>query len=158
MDVNERCSEEMVPYEIHSISGGGDKADVTDGVEGTKFVKCQALVHEMDRHKLHRPKAAINSPNQFVYRRTQVLILFDVLTGRNGELNQYHLQKFCINLNDVLGHVNAYLSDPLWVLCEEKFECVQLLGDTLDVVEAVNANDQLHTRKSLLQLSNTRLY
>lgn len=41
------------------------------------------------------------------------------------------------------------------MLCEEKLECVQLLGDTLDVVEAVNTNDELHTRKSLLQLSDT---
>lgn len=40
------------------------------------------------------------------------------------------------------------------MLCEEKLECVQLLGDTLDVVEAVNTNDELHTRKSLLQLSD----
>jgi hypothetical protein len=148
----------MDPYEIHSIPGGGDKADVTDGVEGTKFVKRQALVHEMDRHKLHRPKAAIDSSNQFVYRRTQVLIFLDVLTGRNGELNQYDLQKRYVNLIDVLGHAAAYLSDPLWVLCEEKLECVQLLGDTLDVIEAVNADDELHARKPLLQLSNTRLY
>lgn len=34
---------------------------------------------------------------------------------------------------------------------------MQLLGDALDVVEAVNANDELHARKSLFQLSNTRL-
>lgn len=43
------------------------------------------------------------------------------------------------------------------MLCEEKLERVQLLGDALDVVEAVNANDELHASKSLLQLSDTRL-
>lgn len=57
-----------------------------------------------------------------------------------------------------LVRANAYLSDPFWMLSEEELERVQLLGDTLDVVEAVNANDELHTRKSLLQLSNTRLH
>jgi len=49
-----------------------------------------------------------------------------------------------------LVRANAYLSDPFWVLREEKLKRVQLLGDALDVVEAINANDELHTRKSLL--------
>ena len=44
------------------------------------------------------------------------------------------------------------------MLREEELERVQLLGDTLDVVEAVNANNELHSREPLLQLSNTRLY
>ena len=151
----QRCREDMDPYEVHSIPGGRDKADITDGVEGTKFVKCQAFVHEVDRHKLHRPKAAIDASNQFVDGRTQVLIFLDVLTGRNGELDQHHLPETLVSSRS--GYKNAHLSDPFWVLCEEKLERVQLLGDTLDVVEAVDADDKLHTRKSLLQLSNTRL-
>lgn len=93
MDVSERCSEAIDPYEIHSIPGGGDKTDITDGVEGTKFVKRQTFMHEMNRHKLHCPETAIDSSNQFVYGRSQVLIFLDVLTGRNGKLYQYDLQR-----------------------------------------------------------------
>ena len=81
----------MDPYEVHSIPGGGDKADVTDGVEGTKFIKCQALVHKMDGHKLHSPKTAVDTSNQFIHCRSQVLILLDVLAGRNGQLHQHDL-------------------------------------------------------------------
>lgn len=93
VDVNERCSEGMDPYEVHSIPGGGDKADIADGIERTKFVKRQTLVHEMDRHELHCSKAAINASDQLVHRRSQVLIFLDVLAGRNGELYQHHLQR-----------------------------------------------------------------
>lgn len=53
--------------------------------------------------------------------------------------------------------MNAGLSDPFGMLRKEKLERVQLLRHTLDIVEAVNANDELHTSKSLLQLSDARL-
>lgn len=50
------------------------------------------------------------------------------------------------------------LSDPFWVLSEEELEGVQLLGDSLDVVESVNSDNQLDTVEPLLELLDSLLH
>jgi hypothetical protein len=41
------------------------------------------------------------------------------------------------------------------MLCEEEFESVQLLWNTLDVVKTVDTNDDFHATETLLELGDT---
>jgi hypothetical protein len=43
------------------------------------------------------------------------------------------------------------------VLCQEDFQCVQLLRNTLDVVQAIDSYNKLHTLELLLQNCDTLL-
>jgi hypothetical protein len=40
------------------------------------------------------------------------------------------------------------------MLCEEEFEGVQLLWNTLDVIETVDTNDDFHAAEALLKLGD----
>lgn len=51
----------------------------------------------------------------------------------------------------------TYLADPFWMLGEEELEGVEFLWDTLDVVQTINADDDLHAIKTLLELLNPLL-
>lgn len=42
----------------------------------------------MDRHELDRSKSTVDSADELVDGRAQVLVLFDVLTGGDGELDE----------------------------------------------------------------------
>ena len=77
----------------------------------------------MDGHEFNGAKFAVDAADKLVDDGAQVLVLFDVLAGGDGNLYEDDL------------------ADPFWVLCEEDFEGVQLLGDAFDVVEAINADD-----------------
>lgn len=81
----------------------------------------------MDGHKLDGAKATINTAHELVDNGPEVLVFFDVLTRRDGNLDEH----------------NA--SNPLGVLGEEDFESVEFLRDTLDIVEAIDTNDELDT-------------
>ena len=50
-------------------------------------------MHEVDRHELDRSESTVDSSHELVDRRSQVLVLLDVLTGRDGELNEDNLRK-----------------------------------------------------------------
>lgn len=80
---------------------------------------------------------SVDSSDQLVDDSAEILVFFDVLSGRNGNLDQHNL------------------TDPLRVLGQEDFEGVQLLGNTLDVVETVNTNDQLDALELALKSGNT---
>jgi hypothetical protein len=53
--------------------------------------------------------------------------------------------------------IRSYLSDPFGMLCEEEFKSMQFLGNTLDVVQTVDTNNDLDTTEALLELSDTVL-
>jgi len=50
-------------------------------------------VHEVNRHELDRSEATVDSSDELVDRRSQVLVLLDVLTGGNSELDEDDLGK-----------------------------------------------------------------
>lgn len=81
----------------------------------------------------------IDPANELIHDRSQVLILLHIAATGNGNLDEYNL------------------SNPLRVLVEENFESVKLLGNTLDVVETVNADDEFDTLELLLELRDTFL-
>ena len=41
------------------------------------------------------------------------------------------------------------------MLSKEQLKCVHFLGDTLDVIQSINTNNDLDAFESLLQLSNS---
>jgi hypothetical protein len=88
----------------------------------------------MNRHKLDGPEPAVDPADEFVDHRPEVLVLLDVLTRRDGELDEHDL------------------SDPLGVLFEEHLESVKLLRYALDVVETVDADNDLDALEPLLKL------
>jgi hypothetical protein len=122
----------LVANEVHAVARRADEAYVRDGVERAQLVERQALVHEVDRHEVDGAEAAVNPPHELVHGRAQVLVLLDVAAGRHRELREHDAP------------------DPLRVLREEELERVQLLRNTLDVVKAVDANDELDTLKPAL--------
>lgn len=51
-----------------------------------------------------------------------------------------------------------HLSDPFRVLRQEKLQCVELLGNTLDVIQSIYADNELNAVEPLLELVNPLLY
>jgi len=66
-------------YQIHTISCTRNKTHVAHGVQSAQFIECQALVHKVDWHELDSAKPAINTPNELVYSRSQILVFFNIL-------------------------------------------------------------------------------
>ena len=97
-------------------------------------------MHEVNRHKLDRAKAAVDPADELVHARAQVLVLLDVLPTRDGDLDEDDFP------------------DPLGMLVEENLERVHLLRDALDVVEAVDADDDLDAFEATAQGRDARNY
>jgi hypothetical protein len=91
------------------------------------------------RHELDSSETSIDTTDKLVDSCTKILVLFYVLSGGNSKLGKDDLP------------------DPLWVLGEEELECVELLGNALDVVEAVDADNNLHSVEALLEGYDTLL-
>lgn len=96
-------------------------------------------MHEVYRHKLNGAETSVDTTNELVYSCAQILVLLDVLSRGHGEL---HKDDF---------------SDPLRVLGEEEFKCVELLRNALDVVKSVDTDDDLDAVEALLKGSDTLL-
>lgn len=88
----------------------------------------------MNRHEIHRAESAIDSTNELVHRRPQVLVLLHVLPRGDCQLRKNNL------------------TNPFGMLGEEKLKRVKLLRDTFDVVQSVHTNNDLDIAKSLLEL------
>ena len=89
-------------------------------------------MHKVYRHELDSPETSIDTTDKLVDSCAQILILLYVLSGGNCKLRKDDLP------------------DPLRVLCKEEFECVKLLGNALDVVEAVNTDNNLDSVEAML--------
>jgi hypothetical protein len=90
-------------------------------------------------HELDSPETSIDTTDKLVDSCAQILVLLYVLSGGNSKLGKDDLP------------------DPLWVLGEEELECVELLGNTLDIVEAVNTDNDLDSAKTVLESCDTLL-
>jgi hypothetical protein len=96
-------------------------------------------VHEVYRHKLDSAETSIDATDELVDGCTQILVLLDVLSGRDSELREDDL------------------SYPLWVLSEEELERVELLGNAFDVIKSVDADDDFDAIEALLKSGDTFL-
>lgn len=130
----------LVRDEVHAVPRRGDEAHVRDSIEGRQLVRGDRLVHEVDGHKLDSAELAVDAANQLVDDGAKVLVLLDILTTGDGDLDE----------NDL-----AY---PLGVFCEEDFEGVQLLRDTLDVVQTVDTDNELDALELALEGSDALLH
>jgi hypothetical protein len=141
-------------YQVHSIPRGGDQAGIGNGVHGSKLLERHRLVHEVNRHELDRSESTVDSTDELVNGRAQVLVLLNVLTRGNSELDEDDLhsqrrgeERMRCQLSrgqakkKKAGRIETNLSDPFRVLREEDFQSVQLLGNTLDVIQSVYADD-----------------
>ena len=126
-------------HQVHTVTCTSHQTDIADRVQRAQFIEWQALVHEVYRHELDSPETSIDTTDKFVDSCAQILVLFYVLSGGNSKLRKDDLP------------------DPLWVLGEEELECVKLLGNALDIVEAVNADNNLDSVKALLEGCHTLL-
>ena len=79
-----------------------------------------------------RTELAIDSANEFIDEKTQILVLFHLSTCRNGDL--YHDDS----------------SNVLRMVSQEHLKCPQLLGQGLDVVQAINADYDVSSFKLML--------
>lgn len=96
-------------------------------------------MHKVYWHELNGPETSIDTTDKLVDSCAQILILLYVLSGRNSKLRKDDLP------------------NPLWVLGEEELECMELLGNALDIVEAVNADNNLDSVEALLEGCDTLL-
>lgn len=78
-------------HQIHPVTRTGHQTNVANGIKRAQLIERQALVHEMDGHELHRSEPAVDPADELVHRRTQVLVLLDVLTRGNGQLRENDL-------------------------------------------------------------------
>jgi hypothetical protein len=83
--------DEGVGYEIHSVSGGADETDVADVVEGDEFREINRLMHKMNRDKLDTPELSVDTTDEFIHRRPEILILLHISPRRHSNLDQHHL-------------------------------------------------------------------
>jgi hypothetical protein len=90
-------------------------------------------------HELDSSETSIDTTDELVDSGAQVLVLLDILSGGYSKLRK----------ND--------LPDPFWVLGEEEFERVELLGDALDIVKTVDADDDLDAVEALFEGCDTLL-
>lgn len=109
----------------------------------------------MDRHELHSSfvtlachhqggkisltETTVDAANKLIHHSTQVLIFLHITSTWDGDLHQDDL------------------SNPFWVLVKEDLESVELLRDTLDVIQAVDTDDKFHALKLLFELGDTLL-
>ena len=93
----------------------------------------------MNGHELDRAETSVDASNELVDCRAQVLVFLDILARGYGKLRKDNL------------------ADPFRMLCQEELERVQLLRDTLDVVEPVDTDDDLDTVEAVLELLDTFL-
>ena len=112
-------------------------------------------MHEVNRHKLHRAEPSIYPSNELVNGGSQVLVLFHVLPGWHSQLNEDNLGENKVNCGVIYWGRVTNLANPFRMLCEEEFESVQLLWNTLDVIETVDTNDDFHATETLLELGDT---
>jgi len=134
------CRDVLVGHQVHTVACRRHETDIRDSVERNKLVERDRLVHEVDGHELDSAELAVDASYELIDDSTEVLVLLDVLSRRNGDLYKHDL------------------TDPFGMLCEEHLESVQLLWYTLDVVEAINTNDELHTLELLLEGCYPLLY
>jgi hypothetical protein len=96
-------------------------------------------VHKVYWHELDSSESSIDTTDEFVDSCAQILVLLDVLSRGDGKLHQDNLP------------------DPFRVLDEEELQRVELLGNALDIVEAVDPDNNLHTVEALFEGCNTLL-
>ena len=96
-------------------------------------------MHEMNRHKFDRPESSIDPSDELIHARSEILVLFHIASRGNGYLDK----------DDFAHH--------LGVRSEEGFECVELLGDTFDVVKTVDTNYDLYALEACAQLGDSLL-
>lgn len=96
-------------------------------------------MHEMNRHPVDCSEAAVDAPDELVHHRPQVLVLLDVLPRRDSDLDEDDF------------------ADPLGVLFEEDLHGVKLLRNALDVVEAVDTDNELDALETAAQGSDALL-
>lgn len=90
-------------------------------------------MHEVDGHELDGAELAVDASNELVHDSTQVLVLFDILARGNGDLHKDDL------------------ADPFRVLSQEDLKSVQFLRHTLDVVQAIDTDDEFDALEFLFE-------
>lgn len=93
----------------------------------------------MNRHELDGAKAAIDSAYQLVDDCSEILVFFDVFSAGYCYLDEHNF------------------SYPFRVFCKEYLECVKLLGNSFDIIESVDSNDQLYPFEFTFQDSDSVL-
>lgn len=99
----------------------------------------QEEIGSRGRKMISRTEFAINLANSTADLRFQLLVLLDILSTRHSNLDENHL------------------SNPIRIVAEKLLESVELLDKALDVIEPVNAEDDLDVLISLPQFVYPRL-
>lgn len=87
----------LVADEVHAVARAADEADIADRVERAQLVERQGLVHEVDGHEVDSAEATIDTADKLVDGRAEVLVLLDVLTRRDGQLDEDDLQQVALD-------------------------------------------------------------
>jgi hypothetical protein len=87
-------------------------------------------------HWIALTESSVYPSHELVHHLPEVLVLLDIASAGHGHLDKHHL---------------AY---PLGVLVQENLQGVQLLRNTLDVIETINSDDELDALELFLQLRN----
>lgn len=139
-------------YQIHAVSRTRDQTSVRHCVHRDQFLERHRAMEVVDRRVVDGSESSVDLADQLIDARPKVLVLFDILSRRNGQLNQHTLELQRVSRNMTVGEPRTHLLHPFWMLRQENLEALQFLRNTLDVVESVNTDDDLLALKLGLQL------
>lgn len=110
-------------HQVHTITSTADKTNIADRIQGTKLIERQTLVHEVYRHEIHSSKPPIDAPNKLINGGPKILVLFDILSRRNGQLSQDNLKQIARVVDKLMklgyrktGGGKAYFANPFGML------------------------------------------
>ena len=116
------ADDELLGYEIHSVSQGCDDARVGKAVIGQQSFEAHAAVEVVDRNiGAGQREEPVDAADELLHLRAQLPVLADVAAARYGDLDE------------------AETAAEIAPVLEEKLDCAETLDDPLRVVEAIDA-------------------
>ena len=122
--------------EVHAVAERGDEHDVGAEVERAELIEGHRLVEVVDRNVLESAEAAVDARDETVDVRAELLVAVHLSARRHCDLQEDEL------------------APPLWVLLEEVLDRLELVGDALDVVEPVDAEEHFLAVEAPLEVDD----
>ena len=75
-------------HQVHAVPRTRDETRVRQRIHRTELLEWHRLVQIMNRNKLNRPESTVDSAHELVDAGSEVLVLFDILSRGNGQLDK----------------------------------------------------------------------
>jgi len=107
----------FIGNQVHTITCRRYHTYIGHGVKGHQFIKRDGFMKEINGHKFNGTVFTINTTYQFINNGLKMLVFLNILTGRNGHLNQH------------------YLTNPFRMIRKKLFQGMKFLGHPFNVIQ-----------------------